>query len=147
MNIMSDIKSLGIGIIGGLIVLFITIIIKKINRKYIKNQIKDEEEYLQFFKKIDKSNLYLLRHSFRCIFVLFFLVAIANIIPLFNQFIELTFGIDRFKPFTIISSFMCWFFIAALSWDRGSTLVMLNNPKKNISKRLEIISKLKNKIK
>ena len=80
---MEDLKSLVIGVLGGLLVL----VIAKAYRAYQRKNIRDDIEFIEFEKghleAMKKSSVEMNRSSFRAIFLLFLLVGLANLIPKF----------------------------------------------------------------
>jgi len=93
---MENVNSLAIGVAGGLIVLGV----QKVWRIYHRKSIKDDIELLGLERKhleeMKRSSVEMNRSAFRSIFLLFAVVCLANIFPLFitavNQ--ETSFGIS-----------------------------------------------------
>ena len=86
---MDDLKSLLLGVIGGLIVLGIV----KIYRAYKRSSLKTDIEFIEFEKKhleaMKKSSVEMNRSSFRAIFLVFILIGLANLIPAFIEFVQI----------------------------------------------------------
>ncbi|EHU4934756.1 hypothetical protein KY890_004177 [Vibrio vulnificus] len=78
----TDLKSLLIGILGTVIVMFVVAVYKKSRAKSLKDDIDLIDFEIEHLGKIRKSSVEMSRSSFKGIFAMFFLFGLANLIPL-----------------------------------------------------------------
>jgi len=133
---MEDLKSLLIGIVGGLIV----IAISKAYKSYKKKTIQEDINILEFEKKhleeMKRSSVEMNRSSFRAVFALFFFIGLANLVPTF-------FALINIEPLTKSSLFVVlaiWAMFIALSlkfWNRYNNLKNYNQAMKQMEQKLE----------
>jgi len=139
---MSDIKSLIIGIIGGLIVLGISNAYKHYKKKTIREDIQFLEFEKQHLGEMKKSSVEMNRSSFRAIFFLFLLMGVANLIP------ELILQVSN-NALNGLSSFISmivWGLFTALAikfWRRYGNLKNFKEANKRMEEKLD---KLKSKL-
>jgi len=139
---MEDLRTLTIGIFGGLIVLLIATAFKKFRIKTIN----DDIEFLEFEKKhlaeMKRSSVEMNRSSFRALFALLFLLGLANLIFVI-YFIADT---DTLKTTAAFLSIMVWAVFIGLSlkvWRRYENLKSYKEAVKKLEERIE---RLKNKL-
>jgi F0F1-type ATP synthase membrane subunit a len=131
MDIMEDLKSLAIGIVGAFIVLAITKIYRAYHRKTIRDDIEFVEYEKQHLESMKKSSVEMNRSSFRAIFSLFLLVALANLIPAF--FSAISSSLDEVASLFAIA---IWSLIIGLCYKFQQRYDNLKNYKE-ASKKLE----------
>lgn len=127
----SDIRSLLIGIVGGLIVLAIVKIFKTYQRKSIKDDIEMLEYEKEHLAEMKNSSVEMSRSSFRSIFMLFIFLGSANLIPSLFTLTNLSIG--------SFMSVVLWGMMIALSvrfWRRYDNLKNYKDAVEKIDKKL-----------
>lgn len=105
---MEDLKSLMIGIIGGLIVIGMS----KLYKAYRKKSILEDIEFLEYEKRhleeMKRSSVEMNRSSFRSVFALFLLIGIANLAQIVFSLInvEVLAGLFDFLTLAIWATFV-----------------------------------------
>ncbi len=140
---MEDLKSLILGILGGLIVL----IIAKAYNAYRKKSIKEDIDFLEYEKKhlaeMKRSSIEMNRSSFKAIFSLFLIIGIANLISKLIAFIN----VEKLSEVSSFITLIIWGIFVSLCiifWRRYDNL---KNYKEAIIKIDRKLSKLNNKLK
>lgn len=86
---MDDLKALAIGVFGGLIVIGLS----KIFRSYQKMSLQDDIELIEYEKnhlaEMKRSSIEMNRSSFRSLFTVLMLIALAKIVPAIFQFTDI----------------------------------------------------------
>jgi hypothetical protein len=139
---MENLKALFIGVLGGLIVLGIS----KAYRAYRVKSLKQDVELLEFEKKhlaeMKKSSVEMNRSSFRALFAVLMLIALANLIPTFLSFT----GLFRATILSSAVSIVLWAMVFGLSvgfWRRYDNLKNFKEATKKIEEKL---AKLRRKV-
>ncbi|NOI03376.1 hypothetical protein F0241_20045 [Vibrio kanaloae] len=109
---MDDMKSLIIGIVGTLIVMFGVRIFNAHRRKSLKDDIDLIELELQVLDKMKRSSVEMNRASFRGLYALLFLFGISNVIEITFDWLNVP-ALEHIKH---ILSFTVWAAFIALAW-------------------------------
>ncbi len=117
----TDVKSLLIGILGTVIVMFSVAVYKKSRAKSLKDDIDLIDFEIEHLGKIRKSSVEMSRSSFKGIFAMFFLFGLANLIPLAFDLV----GLGNLLRIPQIASLILWSAfvgVAYLWWKRYENL-------------------------
>ena len=138
---MDDLKTLAIGVIGGLIVIGLS----KVFRAYRKKTLRDDIEFAEYEKKhlaeMKRSSVEMNRSSFRALFAVLAFIALANLVPSFFNFV----GIGLISKAGETVTLILWAMVLGLAikfWRRYDNL---KNFKEATAKLEEKIEKLKSK--
>lgn len=140
---MDDIKTLIIGVIGGLLVLLISKAINSYRLKSLKDDINFLELEKRHLEEMKRSSIEMNRSAFRSIFSLLFFIGLANFIPR----VLLLINAPAFNVIADYLTALIWGLFVFLSlkfWQRYDNL---KNYKAAINKIEEKLEKLNNKIK
>lgn len=141
---MEALSALFWSVIGG----FIVLAINKIYRAYKKKTMKDDLDSIEFeithLEAMKKSSVEMNRSSFRGLFFMFFLIALANVVPSAFSF----FGDATLNYIASILQFGLWFLVAAVAykfWQRYDNLKNFKEACVRLeAKKEKLQSKLKN---
>jgi len=137
-----DLKSLAIGILGGLMVLGIAKAYVSYRNRSICSEIRNIELERDHLEAMKKSSVEMNRSSFKALFFLLMLIGIANILPTLTSRIE---G-ELAKDLTYFIKLVVWGVFTALCytcWKRYTNLKNYKSALEEFEKKLE---KLNNKL-
>ncbi len=139
---MEDLKTLALGIFGGLIVLLIAAAFRKFRIKTIN----DDIEFLEFEKnhlaEMKRSSVEMNRSSFRALFALLFILGLANLIFVI-YFVADTVALKTSAAFLTIVVWTVFIGLSLKAWRRYENLKNYKEAVNNLEKRID---KLKNKL-
>ena len=135
---MEDLKSLSIGVLGGLIVLGLS----KLYRAYRKKNLREDIEFVEYEKKhlaeMKRSSVEMNRSSFRALFAVLMLIALANLVP--SLLIAVGIGFVS-KIGAVINPFL-WgavFVLALKFWRRYDNLKNFKEATAQMDEKLELL--------
>ncbi|EGR4437047.1 hypothetical protein DDN22_18595, partial [Vibrio cholerae] len=117
----TDVKSLLIGILGTVIVMFVVAVYKKSRAKSLKDDIDLIDFEIEHLGKIRKSSVEMSRSSFKGIFAMFFLFGLANLIPLAFDLVGLG-NLFRIPQITSLILWSAFVGVAYRWWKRYDNL-------------------------
>jgi len=139
---MDDFKALAIGVFGGLIVLGIS----KVYRAYRIKSLKQDIELLEFEKghlaEMKRSSVEMNRSSFKALFAVLILIALANLIPAFFEFV----GLFLHNELDALISVALWAMVLALTVKFYRRYDNLKNFKEATEEIEEKLNSLKEKV-
>ncbi len=116
-----DIKGLIIGIIGSLIVLAGTYLVKSFRRKSLKDDIEIIDLELEILERMKRSSVEMNRASFRGLYGLFFLFGLINSIPAVFDWLDIL-SLFHIKHLTVIGLWTAFSGVAFIWWQRHDNL-------------------------
>ncbi len=135
---MDDIKTLAIGVLGGLIVIGLS----KILRAYQKKTLRDDIEFVEYEKnhlaEMKRSSVEMNRSSFRALFAVFIFIALANLIPSLFRII----GIDAISKAGEMVALILWVMVLVLAikfWQRYDNLKNFKEATAKLEEKLELL--------
>lgn len=133
---MEDVRTLFIGVLGGLMVLGIA----KAYKLYLHKSVLEDIKFLEFEKKhlseMKRSSVEMNRSSFRAIFALFLFIGLANLIPRIFSFInaEALSGLSSFLTMNIWAMFVV---LCIKFWRRYENLKNFKEAMDRLDQKLE----------
>jgi hypothetical protein len=135
---MEDLKSLAIGVLGGLIIIGLT----KLFRAYRKKSLRDDIEFAEYEKNhlaaMKRSSVEMNRSSFRALFAVLMVMALANLVPLVFQVLELGL-IARFVNFIDLLLWAIALGLAVKFWRRYDNLKHFKEATAKLDEKLELL--------
>ncbi|MQX53468.1 hypothetical protein [Alcanivorax sediminis] len=139
---MEDIKTLFIGVLGGLMVLGIA----KAYKSYRNKSVQEDIKFLEFEKKhlgeMKKSSVEMNRSSFRAIFALFLFIGLANLTPRFFDLIN----VEALSGLSSLVTMIIWAMFIGLCIKFWRRYENLKNFKEAMDKLDDKIEKLRGKL-
>lgn len=139
---MEDLRTLVIGVIGGLLV----IVISKLYKAFRKKNLREDIEFIEYEKKhlaeMKRSSVEMNRSSFRAIFAVLMFVGIANLIPSIQSFFL---GGILQKTGNLLG-FLSWTMVVVLSLNFWRRYDKLKNFKEATEKMNDKLEKLKTRL-
>jgi len=139
---MEDIKTLIIGILGGVVVLALS----KAYRAYRIKTLKQDIEFLEFEKnhlaEMKRSSVERNRSSFRALFAVLMFIALANFLPILFSLA----GLFQSGHFNMFVNLILWGMVLGLSGKFWRRYDNLKNFKEATQKMEEKLARLKEKI-
>jgi hypothetical protein len=133
---MEDLKSLLIGIVGGLIVLALS----KLYRGYRRRSIQDDIRFLEFerqhLEEMKRSSIEMNRSSFRAIFIIFLLIGLANLLPKFLSVVNA----EALSGFSTLLTLVIWSVFVGLCfkyWRRYENLKNFRDATRKMNEKLQ----------
>lgn len=133
---MEDVKTLFIGVLGGLMVLGIA----KAYKLYRHKSVQEDIKFLEFEKKhlgeMKRSSVEMNRSSFRAIFALFLFVGLANLIPRIFDFINA----EALSGLSSLVTLIIWAMFVGLCikfWRRYENLKNFKEAMDKLDKKIE----------
>ena len=135
---MEDLKALAIGVLGGLIVIWLS----KLFRAYRKKSLRDDIEFVEYEKKhlaeMKRSSVEMNRSSFRALFAVLTFIALANLVPAVLRFA----GIGVVSKAGDFVALMLWAFVLVLAikfWRRYDNLKNFKEATAKLEEKLELL--------
>jgi len=139
--ITDDIKSIIIGIISGLLVIYIHSIYKKHKIRKIKDEIDLLEWEKSHIERMRRSSIEMSRSSFKALFIVLMFMSLANLIPEFFNLIGL--GSIMLTKIVSLIAWLLVFLLAQKFWKRYDDI---KNYKEYIGKTEKKIEDLRGKL-
>jgi Na+/H+ antiporter NhaD/arsenite permease-like protein len=135
---MEDLKTLLLGIAGGLLVLAISKAYRAYRRKSIQDDISFTEYEKKHLEEMKRSSVEMNRSSFRALFALCLLIGLANLIPMFLKFVNA----EKLSEISSLISLVIWSVFVGLSikfWRRYDNLKNYKEATRKMDEKLEIL--------
>lgn len=139
---MEDLRTLVIGIIGGLLVIGISKLYKAFRKKSLREDIEFIEYEKNHLAEMKRSSVEMNRSSFRAIFAVLMFVGIANLIPYIQSFWE---GVILQRSGNLLG-LLSWTMVVVLSLNFWRRYDKLKNFKEATEKMNDKLGKLKTRL-
>lgn len=138
---MTDVKSFILGVVASLAAVLIVKCLSRYNRYSLKQDIETLELERKCLEEMKRSSVEMNRNSFKCLFLLLSLMALAQLVPLFSQ---LVFKNDR--SIETFVSLVIWGIVCGGSLYLWKRYEKLKNYKASITKLDNRIEQKKQKL-
>jgi len=135
---MEDLKALVVGVFGGLIVIGLS----KLLRAYRKRSLRDDIEFAEYEKnhlaEMKKSSVEMNRSSFRALFAVLMLMALANLLPRALDLI----GLGAMSKMGDLMALFLWAMVVGLAakfWRRYDKLKNYKEATAKLDEKLELL--------